>query len=110
MNFTKQLHRLQKMHKLIKTGHTGTPVEFAARLGISRRQLYNELDSLKLIEAPVKYSRELESFIYADFFELEIKLSIKVLNEKEEREIYAGYVKNLLPCNFFARNAIIFTM
>lgn len=90
MNFTKQINRLEKMHRLIKAMCTGKPDDFAEKLDISRRQLYNELDFFKSQDAPIKYSREMESFYYSGFFELEINLSIKVLKEDEQLEIYAG--------------------
>lgn len=44
MNFAKQIERIQKAHQLICSENTGKPEFFALKLGISRSQLYNDLD------------------------------------------------------------------
>jgi len=53
----KQLETLQRMHRLIAASHTGTPKEFAKRLGVSERHLRGMLDEMKDMDAPIKYSR-----------------------------------------------------
>jgi len=53
MKTLKQLEHLQKAHKLILQENTGTPKEFANKLGICRRQLYNILEYLKEKDAPI---------------------------------------------------------
>ena len=57
MNFNKQPDRIQKMHRLIQAETTGCPKQFAQQLHLSRRQLYNELERLKELDAPTKYSQ-----------------------------------------------------
>lgn len=104
----RQIERMKYIHRLIKNGCTGNPQEFASRLNISRRQLYNELDLLKIQGAPLKYSRKRNSFYYENIFELEINLSIKILNQKEIKEIYAGKSIKLIPCKVLAPSNIIF--
>lgn len=104
----RQIERMKYIHCLIKNECTGNPKEFASKLNISRRQLYNELELLKIQGAPLRYSRKNESFYYENYFELEINLSIKILNQKEIREIYAGNSKKLLPCKVLAPGNIKF--
>ena len=57
MNFNKQPDRIQKMHRLIQAETTGCPEQFAKQLHLSRRQLYIELERLKELDAPTKYSQ-----------------------------------------------------
>lgn len=69
---------------------TGRPDKFAQRLGISKRQLYNILEMLKDFDAPIKYDRTRETFFYNGDFELDIQFSMRILTEKEDRDILGG--------------------
>ena len=83
MNFEKLAERINKAHKLILEEKTGTPKEFAEKLKISRSQLYNLIDNLKEYEAPIKYSKKINSFYYSKPFELELKYTLKInIDEK----------------------------
>ncbi len=66
MNFIKQIERIKKMHLLISTEKTGSPDAFARKLQLSRRQLYNELEIIKNLDATIKYSKKRESFYYGE--------------------------------------------
>ncbi len=63
MQAIKQLNRLKKLDTLIQQGKTGAPEEFADRLGLSRSQLYNILEELKDLGAPIEYNRSARSFL-----------------------------------------------
>lgn len=90
MNFIKQIERLKIIHKLIYSEKTGTPSAFAKRLNLSRSQLYNELEVIKELDAPVKYCKKRESFYYETPFELILNYSLKIIKDDESREIFAG--------------------
>ena len=91
MNFTKQIERIKKIHYLIRTEKTGTPTDFANTLHLSRRQLYNELDTIKNLDALIKYCKKKESFYYGEPFDLELKYSLKTIIDDETREIFGGF-------------------
>ncbi len=91
MDIQKQTERLKKVHKLILEEKTGTPIEFADKLNLSRSQLYNILENLKEYGAPIKYSKKINSFIYTKSFNLELKFSLTVIIDDEKREIFGGY-------------------
>lgn len=59
-----QLNRITLQEK------TGSPSEFANKLDISERQLYNIIDYLKKIDAPIKYQRKTETCYYTTSFDL----------------------------------------
>ena len=94
MKTLKQLERLKKMHQLIKVGNTGTPKEFAFKLGISESQLYNILEDLKIKGFPIKYSRSIKSYEYNDFCELEVQYSVKLLTQHDKINIAGGSIPN----------------
>ena len=53
------------MDHLIRTKSTGTPSDFARKLSISRRTLYNYLEIMRELGAPVRYARGMQSYEYA---------------------------------------------
>jgi len=90
MNFVKQIERIKKMHKLICSEKTGTPVVFARKLSLSRSQLYNELEVIKEFNAPLKYCKKRESFYYETSFDLIVNYSLKTIRNDESTEIFGG--------------------
>jgi len=90
MNFIRQIKRITKMHKLISDEKTGTPEVFAKKLCLSRSQLYNELDMIKELDAPVKYCKKRESFYYSAPFEIILNFSFQIIKDDESREIFGG--------------------
>jgi len=65
-NHIKAIRRLHKMHELILQEKTGTPDEFATRIQVSRRQLYNILEHLNDHGASIRYSRARKTFYYGN--------------------------------------------
>ncbi len=94
MKTLKQLERLRKIHQYIKVANTGTPKEFAYKLGISESQLYNVLEDLKIKGFPIAYSRSLKSYLYKNSCELEIIYSVQLLTSQEKIKIAGGTLKN----------------
>lgn len=94
MKTIQQLERLRKIHQYIKVCNTGSPSEFATKLGISESQLYNVLDDLKIKGFPISYSRKLKSYIYNESCELEVNYSVQLLTPKEKIKIAGGCIKN----------------
>ncbi|SKC24059.1 hypothetical protein [Alkalitalea saponilacus] len=104
MNFIKQIERFQMINKLIREQRTGSPVEFASRLGISRRQLYAHFEELKLLGLEVSYSRKINSFYFNNRKHLKIEFNLEVLENEEKNKTFGGKCINLLQCFFYARN------
>ena len=91
MNSIRQIERMRKVHHLILQAKTGSPTALAERLHISERQLYNVLDRLKEIGAPVNFNRKTNTYYYNQHFDLIVNVSVQVLIEEELKTIYAGY-------------------
>jgi hypothetical protein len=94
---------LRRIHKLIDAACTGTPCEFAKRLGISERYLRNIIDEMKDLGAPIDYSRKDETYHYEKPFEINITCTFRCLSKEEEINISAGsfFVLNFSFTAFF---------
>lgn len=90
MKSIKQLERLQQLHQRIEQQNTGTPKELAKFMNISERLLYNLIEELKDISAPICYNRSLKSYYYNDDFELQISISITALSNNEVLQLFGG--------------------
>ncbi len=68
-----ELTLLRNVSEAVLMGATGSPDQFAQRLGISRRFLYVVLSYLKTeFDAPIAYSRSRETFYYTKEWEFYI--------------------------------------
>lgn len=61
----KQIGRIDRLHNLIKRGATGSPKQCAYRIGISERQLYNIIELMKDMGAPINYNVSSNTYYYA---------------------------------------------
>lgn len=106
MNFIKQMERIERVDKHIKQKSTGKPEEFAARLNISKRQLFRIIEELKDFGAPIEYSRSLRTFYYIEKgFEIKVYFSMQFVTDQENKNIFGGFIsKNLFQCHFLALN------
>lgn len=73
-NIFKYLDRIDRMNFLIFLRATESPDEFSRKLKISKRQLFNDMDVLKLKGAEIKYNRTLGTYYYENDFNLEISI------------------------------------
>jgi hypothetical protein len=58
------LNRLHRLDFLISHKSTGAPPDFAEKIGISERSLYDYLKILKEMGAPVRFSRDRRTYYY----------------------------------------------
>ena len=75
---------------MIKLEGTGSPKEIASRMHISQRQLYNLLEQLRDMDAPIRFNRSANTYLYTSEFELLVSISIKVMKEDQLKIVYAG--------------------
>ncbi len=61
------------MHNLIKFRRTGTPEQFAERLGICNSLLYRLLSELKEMGAPIHFCQHRQSYAYYESVELRVE-------------------------------------
>jgi predicted transcriptional regulator len=74
MSFIKYIERLRRMDSLISMMATGTPEEFAEKLGLRRSTLFQSLQEMREMGVNIKYSFIRQSYYYADNRRIKIKL------------------------------------
>ena len=87
------IERLFKIHERIESETTGTPEEFAAELGIKKKQLQNQIVELRLFEAKVKYSRTRKTYYYTEPFEFFDKIDLVRLFETMSKKTFIELLK-----------------
>jgi predicted transcriptional regulator len=74
MSLIKYIERLRHMDSLISMMSTGTPEEFAEKLGVRRSTLFLSLQEMREMGMDIKYSCFRQSYYYADNRRLRIKV------------------------------------
>jgi hypothetical protein len=80
MTLFDSINRAERIHRMIRNESTGTPCEFAGKMELSRRQLYNLLDDFKDYGAEIRYCRYKQSFYYVNDFQLELTIRATILS------------------------------
>ena len=88
MNSIKNLHRLKRLHQLIRSECTGTPHELSRRLQISERLVYLLVEQLREFDALIDYNRSRQTYYYRELFDLEVDISVRVYNKDQMIELY----------------------
>lgn len=66
MNLFERIRQIERVDHLIRRKSTGSPKEFASRLDLSERSVYNLLDQMKALGAPIYYCSSQRSYCYRD--------------------------------------------
>ncbi len=98
MKLVDHFERIKKMNRMIHSGQTGTPAEFAEALGISQSHLFRSLHILEQYGMDIRYSRTMKTYFYGNDNELIINYSLKLMADSQVKEIIGG--KNILR-NFY---------
>jgi biotin operon repressor len=85
MSLIKYIERLRHMDSLISMMATGTPEEFAEKLGIRRSTLFESLQEMREIGVDIRYSFVRQSYYYADNRRIKIKLE-NICSENTDNE------------------------
>ena len=62
----KHMELIERIDRLIRLQATGNSAELAARLNISRAQLYRIINVMKDLNAPIEYDFTIPSYIYTE--------------------------------------------
>lgn len=89
MAVIKYLERVRRMNSLISMKSTGTPEEFARRMGIRRSTLFQTLQEMRVIGVDIKYSNTCQSYYYADERRIRIKVERVYSENRTLNEIEA---------------------
>src|SRR5689334_13566429 len=83
MSLLKYIDRLKKMDDLIRRKGTGTSIEFAEKLNISRSVLMENLSEIRSLGAQIKYCMYAQSYYYENEFQL-------IIGPRKENQIRGG--------------------
>ena len=100
MKIFEYLDRISMIHKLVLNRRTGTPEEFAGRLGLSRTSLYEMIDEMRSRGAPIQYSRSSRTFYYSEPYDVSVTCSFRALSQSETKE-YSGGIRFFPKILFF---------
>lgn len=99
MTIFERFNRIHKMNRMIKTGRTGTPAEFATSLNISQSHLFRCITELQSFGLSIRYSRDLRSYFYSDDKELDASYSLRLISDKMSKSISGGGSLSLIVKN-----------
>lgn len=82
------LERLERIDRLIRIKGTGTPAELAARLKMSERNIYQYLNLMKDLGAPIKFDPFRETYYYSEDgqFIICFQRATKEVDTKEDKK------------------------
>ena len=79
MNFIDEIHRLERLHQLIRLQITGNADELAEKMQVSRRTVFRLIEIFRDIGCPVYFNSIKNSYCY----EYPITLTILKMEKKE---------------------------
>lgn len=107
---TKYVNRLQQADQLIRLQATGTPVQFASQLDISKSHLFNVLEELRSLGMPLEYDKQKRTYYYTQPMQLKWELSVVPLTQNELTSIEGGkiFLLKQLQSNFIRLSPFTF--
>lgn len=101
MTLFQQIDRMKYIHRLISKERTGDPEHFAGKLTLSKRQLFNILEEMRILGLDIRYSKTRETYYYNGDNYLDISYSLRELSNDEVENITAG-MKFSSKCNYIS--------
>lgn len=95
MPITKYINRLKRMDDLIRRGATGSPDEFARRMGLSNSMLMIYLSEMRKLGAVISYCSERQTYQYLT--PCELKFGFKKLSGEKMSLRKGGCDPNYFP-------------
>lgn len=111
MYLNKKFYIIEKMTRLIELKKTGTADEFAAKLRISRSQLFIELARMKSLNVDVSFNRSIKSFVFSGRKKIVVREPIVVVDQETLISVQGGsfYTKNT-SVHFSGRKKLTFAV
>lgn len=100
-------YRLDRLDYLIRTKTTDTPTALAKRLGISVRALYEFLDLMRALDAPISYCKKCKSYYYTE--PGEFNMHFKKFKPNIHKTIDVGIMCLLIKMDF-ANSITLFSL
>lgn len=79
MKVFKIIERLDKIIELLKEEKTGSAIEFANKIGISRSMLFNYFEYLEAYEIDIRFDKRKNSYVISDSLYVEVIEPIQII-------------------------------
>ncbi len=100
MKFIDKLHAIERIDGLIRRKATGTPENLANLLGVSRRTVYEIIELMKEMNAPIEYSTIKRTYYYTT----ECNLTIGFISSRKVNGGKNNFLKDFFVCEDFLHN------
>ncbi len=97
MTLIEKIHQVQRIDDLIRRKATGSPKELASRLEISERAVYDCIELMKNMNAPIYYCRSRGSYCY----ENQVRFSFGFIDSNWDQNSIRGGKQTLTFDDFF---------
>lgn len=84
------IERWIEFDRLVSKGKTGTPREFAKKLGVSKSQMYNYLNELAMMGVKVRYNKLQSTFEYVGDTVFEVRRPFRVVTKLKDPDKING--------------------
>lgn len=91
MGFIDQINLLSRIHHMLELKCTGSPSEFAYKLGISERTLFRKLEELRDSGIEIRYASEQRSYVYPNNTRIRVEM---IKDESETKTVKGGFAEN----------------
>jgi hypothetical protein len=98
MRLLESIERINYIHLLINKQSTGSPECFARKLGIRKRQLFNILEGLKLMGAPICYDSARRTYYYSKRYILSVEIRMELLGDRDLNDVNGGSFFGRVQC------------
>ena len=90
MSILKALERVSYSYYLLRQRKTGNPREFAQKLGLSKSQMYENIDELKALGLPIEYCKKTKSYFLAKEVQFDLENLFRTINKDELDKVKGG--------------------
>lgn len=66
MSFDKYIERIKRIDKMIQLEATGSPKALSIKIGISERMVYEYINKMKSLGAPITYNESKSTYLYTE--------------------------------------------
>ncbi|MCA6366412.1 MAG: hypothetical protein IM631_21415 [Cytophagales bacterium] len=95
MSLFKYIERIKTIHHLIEKESTGSSIEFAKNVGISRSLLMEHIKEMReTFHAPIEFCRIRQSFYYKESFLLNIEITSGMSKLKGGQNSFRVFLKS----------------
>jgi hypothetical protein len=93
MNLIQKLELIERVDALIRRKATGCPTELSNKLTISKRNVFNIINTMKDLGAPIRFCKHMNSYYYEEKVTFSFGFNVR------EESIYGG-LRTLKPYFF----------